>query len=333
MAPSRIENSAESKDAPIAFTLDQLLREKAAANPNQQYLSYPRSGLDYVHYTLSDIDSFAYRAAKKYSKSTPARSKSSQPTRVVALLGASNLDYLVSVYALSKLGLTILFMSTRISDAAYKHLLQKTNCSDIIIQPAFEKTMNRVRDDYPLPLNVIKMVDSSIYNPSGAQNIPAENTGFDHGFDHSLETEKPLWIIHSSGSTGLPKPVASTHRAALSTARLLSATTLNAFITLPLFHTYGVISVTGALSAGKTIAMFNADLPVTGPAIVESMTTLNTELFYAVPYALKLLAETDGGVEAMAKCQRVVFGGASCPDDLGDNLVSRGVNLVSYYGS
>ncbi|RPB15662.1 putative NRPS-like enzyme [Morchella conica CCBAS932] len=333
MAPSRIENSAESKAASIAFTLDQLLREKAAANPNQQYLSYPRSGLDYVHYTLSDIDSFAYRAAKKYSKSTPARSKSSQPTRVVALLGASNLDYLVSVYALSKLGLTILFLSTRISDAAYKHLFQKTNCSDIIIQPAFEKTINRVRDDYPLPLNVIKMVDSSIYNPSGAQNIPAENTGFDHGFDHSLETEKPLWIIHSSGSTGLPKPVASTHRAALSTARLLSATTLNAFITLPLFHAYGVISVTGALSAGKTIAMFNADLPVTGPSIVESMTTLNTELFYAVPYALKLLAETEGGVEAMAKCHRVVFGGASCPDDLGDNLVSRGVNLVSYYGS
>ena len=56
-------------------------------------------------------------------------------------------------------------------------------------------------------------------------------------------------------------------------------------------------------------------------------------MHYAVPYVLKLLAETDEGIECLAGFEAVSYAGAAVPDDLGDRLVERGVNLVSFYGT
>lgn len=57
------------------------------------------------------------------------------------------------------------------------------------------------------------------------------------------------------------------------------------------------------------------------------------EIFYGVPYALKLLSETQDGLELLQKLKIVMFGGSSCPDALGDKLVENGVPVVSHYGT
>lgn len=57
------------------------------------------------------------------------------------------------------------------------------------------------------------------------------------------------------------------------------------------------------------------------------------ESFHGVPYALKLLAESDEGIQALAKCKLVLYGGSSCPDELGDKMVDAGVYLVGHYGA
>ena len=54
---------------------------------------------------------------------------------------------------------------------------------------------------------------------------------------------------------------------------------------------------------------------------------------FAVPYVLKLLGETEEGVETLASFEAVSFAGAAVPDDLGDRLVNAGVNLFSQYGT
>lgn len=57
------------------------------------------------------------------------------------------------------------------------------------------------------------------------------------------------------------------------------------------------------------------------------------EIFYGVPYALKLLGESEEGIACLVKMKVVMFGGSACPDSLGDRLVDAGVNLVSHYGT
>lgn len=108
---------------------------------------------------------------------------------------------------------------------------------------------------------------------------------------------------------------------------------MRGFIMLPLFHAHGLSSVFRAFSSMKEIHMHNADLPLTSKNLLETLQENNFEIFYSVPYALKLLGETVTGIRALAKLKIVMFGGSACPDALGDRLVENGVNLVSHYGT
>lgn len=47
----------------------------------------------------------------------------------------------------------------------------------------------------------------------------------------------------------------------------------------------------------------------------------------------QLLAETPEGIDALASFDIVGYAGAPLPDDLGDRLVSSGVNILSIYGT
>lgn len=329
MASSVVESSV------VPLTFDQFLRTRASQFPNEVAVLYASSGAVYEKFTYSQINNFAYRTAKEYSKFAMPRFKSSSPSRVVALLGLSNLDYIVTMAAVTKLGWTALLLSTRISDVAYRHLLAKTNCSDVILQSDFEKTIERVKEDFPFPLNIISMAEPDIYDPEElrGEQIPVEETVFDRGLDYALEAEKPAWIIHSSGSTGLPKPVDTTHKASLNSGQIIMSGSMTSMLTLPLFHAYGLMVVAGAFATGKKIIIFNPYIPLTGPNVVEALKVTNPEQIYLVPYTLKLMAETPGGAEALANCQEVTYGGSSLSDEIGDKLVSSGVNIRSYYGS
>lgn len=79
--------------------------------------------------------------------------------------------------------------------------------------------------------------------------------------------------------------------------------------------------------------MYNADLPLTSEYLRRILGEIDFEIFYGVPYALKLLAETKEGIDLLRKLKVVMYGGSACPDELGDLLVKDGVNLVSHYGA
>ncbi|KAK4916127.1 hypothetical protein LTR66_017038, partial [Elasticomyces elasticus] len=107
------------------------------------------------------------------------------------------------------------------------------------------------------------------------------------------------------------------------------------FITLPLFHAHGLSSVFRSFTSYKKIFMYNASLPVTKDNLLQILNNYGSELeiFYGVPYALKLLSETEEGIQRLAQMKAVMFGGSACPDGLGDLLVENGVNLISHYGT
>ena len=79
--------------------------------------------------------------------------------------------------------------------------------------------------------------------------------------------------------------------------------------------------------------MYNATLPLTQQHLLNIMYRYDFQIFYGVPYALKILGETEEGIAALAKLKVVMFGGSACPDALGDRLVENGVNLISHYGT
>lgn len=79
--------------------------------------------------------------------------------------------------------------------------------------------------------------------------------------------------------------------------------------------------------------MYNADLPLTQDYLVKIMREHQFEIFYGVPYALKLLSESEEGIRLLQQLKIVMYGGSACPDELGNSLVENGVNLVGHYGA
>lgn len=176
-------------------TVDQLVRRRAICHPDQVVVSYPSSGIDYVDYTMKQLDVFAYRVAMSYKHIIPARTSSAQKPTVVALLGPSDLDYLVTMLALFKLGHTVLFLSTRISPAAIESLMSVTGAQVLLAAPAHAEVARATQQSLE-GITVDEIAPRSMYE------FPVEvhaDTRLDQALDPSVETGNFVYIIHSSG--------------------------------------------------------------------------------------------------------------------------------------
>jgi acyl-CoA synthetase (AMP-forming)/AMP-acid ligase II len=175
--------------------VDGLVRQRAARHPDEHIVSYPRSGVEYVDYTLRQLDVFAWRAANWYSEKLPKRASSSQKPSVIALLGPSNLEYLITLLALTKLGHSVLFLSTRLSIPAIESLMKTTSASTIIGYGRHLSTAAEARKLLPTT-EILDMVDRTVFEYS----IEAHgDTRLDSHLDPEVETNNIAFIIHSSG--------------------------------------------------------------------------------------------------------------------------------------
>ncbi|KAH7139791.1 hypothetical protein B0J13DRAFT_478097 [Dactylonectria estremocensis] len=307
-------------------SINEFLVFQAQSIPDTPLIAYPSSKLgasDFVDYTAKQLDDFADSAAKTLAsqglKPTKLRSNKAD---VVGILGPSNLDYIVNLLALSRMGFSVLFLSTRLPTEAYISLLEKTECTRILAAPKLETVVESIQESYPV--QSFPMTSQSVWSHNASTRFKRQTELVD-------EENTVSFIVHSSGSTGLPKPIYQTHRQCLS--NYATGSGMRAFVTLPLFHNHGLSTMFRGMVTGKRTAIYNANLPLTNGHLVAAMKAADFESFHCVPYALKVLAETPEGIAALAKAKLVLFGGSSCPDDLGDLLVKNDVNIVSHYGA
>ncbi|XPT03556.1 hypothetical protein M3J09_012647 [Ascochyta lentis] len=308
-------------------TVDALIRHRARIYPHATIVSYPSSGIDFVDYSMQQLDVFAYRVARQYQTFIPTRKSSDFKPTTVALLGPSNLDYAVTMLALTKLGHTVLFLSTRISQLAIESLVETTGATYLLADARFLQTAADVQANMP-SVYVEEIAKAAVFD------FPIEvhaDTRLDYQLDHDVEAANNVYIIHSSGSTGLPKPIYQPQKSCIANYGIHMD--MKAFITLPLYHNHGICNFFRAIYSGKSIHIYNADLPLTQPYLTSILRKHKFEIFYGVPYALKLLAETDEGIALLQQLKIVMYGGSACPDTLGNLLVEKGVKLVGHYGA
>ncbi|GES62865.1 NRPS-like enzyme [Aspergillus terreus] len=325
--PSTTTAPVVEDDEQSIHTIDDLLRHRASGSKgNDPIVAYPSHGSEYTYYTPQQLHALVEAASIEYSRVIPQRRTSSDPVQVVGLLGPSDFEYLITLLAISRLGHTVLLLSTRIAEDAYVSLVEVTKASFLISYPSFNSIAQSVSKRTGIVLQPVLARENYIQHlESGSRLPPAQ-------LDGAIEAKHITWVIHSSGSTGHPKPIYQTHSGALK--NYANNFGLKGFITLPLFHAHGISCLFRAMHSQKLIYMYNADLPLTSSNL---LTTLREhpeiEVLYAVPYGLKLLCETEEGLKKLAQLELVMFGGSSCPKPIGDKLVQNGVRLVSHYGT
>lgn len=127
--------------------------------------------------------------------------------RTIALLGPTDLDWVASLFGLARAGYTILALSPRLSYEAIIKLMQETGCQSLIYRSSAQ--LSPVVDQVKAAMTVraIPIISQETYDRA-RDSTPA----FIREMDVTSEEQRCAVILHSSGSTGLPKPIYVPHR-------------------------------------------------------------------------------------------------------------------------
>ncbi|KAH6653363.1 hypothetical protein BKA67DRAFT_518762 [Truncatella angustata] len=310
-------------ESPI-LTLDEMIRRRAYELQDSPSLCYPNQGLlDFEVHSARSIDSYADAAAQKLQAlGLPAIDPSAEQLPVVGILAQSGLHFVITIIALNRLGYTAFLISTRLASPAVVQLLELTNCNTILTTPNSDKVLDEVSQTRGIK-RFPMLAQSDYYGVQAPR--------YSRGYNAKQESSKIAVILHSSGSTGLPKPIFLSNRACIGSFAVNMD--MKGLLTSPLFHSHGFYEVFRAIYSKKPLYLANYSLPLTSQNLLSILDYTKPEIFHCVPYIIKLLSESDDGIQALAKVGMVLFGGSSCPDDLGDALVKKGVNLVANYGA
>ncbi|KIY03266.1 uncharacterized protein Z520_01733 [Fonsecaea multimorphosa CBS 102226] len=307
-------------------SVDELLIERANENNNEPIIAYPKSGdtlTDFQYLTAKEVTSLTDVAAQKLL-CQGLRQIEVHEAEVIALLGLSDLDYMITMFGLSRLGYTVFLLSPRLATEAYASLLRETGCKIVCYGPELEATVSKIRDVeglWLLPIPGRCDVDNVATIKPPTKSV-----------DNKISAKRKVaFILHSSGSTGSPKPIYQTHQSCLE--NYSRGNGLRGLLTVPLFHTHGHACLYRAMFKRATLYLLDARLPLTSTNLIAVLEAVRPAVMFAVPYTLGLLAETERGIKAMQSCDVVSSAGSQIPDELGDKLIDRGVHLISLWGS
>lgn len=315
-------------------TLNDVLETRALTHPDRPLIGYPKNETDIIDYTGVELDQLTRRVAVHAAQALGQIGLShgdelDQKKLVVAIVGVSSFEYYLTFLALQRLGITTFFISPRLADAGYIHLLKETRCDVAIASGPSFTTLEKLQKNGSLPESfaLLPMIDAPFLHEE-CDTIDSS------GFRPLCFDQTPGFIIHSGGTTGLPKPVPLAASAWLSQAsdivrRIPRVDTLS---TLPLFHSFGLATLLRGLVSGTRLSLLNASRPVTAANVIKCLNITRSEALVTVPYTLKFLAETDGGLERLGALRQVINAGSAIPDDLGDKLVAAGANIFHLYG-
>ena len=162
---------------------------------------------------------------------------------------------------------------------------------------------------------------------------------------HHINETDVAYLHHTSGtSTGVPKPIPQSHRAAIGVLPVFDDRHEKAsFSTTPLYHG-GVADCFRAWTSGALIWLFPGnEVPITAANILKCLETTRTcaerkhvprvKYFSSVPYVLQMVASEDDGLHTLKDMDIVGIGGAALTQDVGNDLVAKGINLISRFGS
>ncbi|RDW69422.1 hypothetical protein BP6252_08442 [Coleophoma cylindrospora] len=306
------------------LTFDQLLRRRAIDEDQTPLLAYPKSRLGVADYELIPgklLNRFVDGAVESLLRLgiEPVNEE-----KVVGIYAPTDLDYLVTIFGLGRLGYTSFLLSPRLPASAVHALLQSTGSSTLFYSSVHRPSIisdSILENIRILPLPTRDQYDNDdIYPPFYRKDV-----------DEEKEHLRRYLMLHSSGSTGLPKPIGYTNK------RLLGITAgaqkVTSFQSVPFSHAHGLLTYVQAIFHKKTLYMMNGYVAQTHDSVTAAIKAANPGMVWTVPYVLKLLAEKPDGIEVLKRCEKVSSAGSRCPDDLGDLLVNEGVHLGTQFGS
>ena len=243
----------------MSINLGLSLRQRAGLSPQVEAYVEP-SGEQ--RFTYRELNAYANRCAQALA------ALDLQAGERVALLMQNSVEFLGVFYGAAKLGLVVVPLNTRLAAAELAFILADSGSKVLVYGPECAETVKGIKASQDHALALASYVQA---HPS---------SGDDHSLNALLEEASAaepeitgggrdnLFIMYTSGTTGLPKGVVHTHES-ISWAALSWATTMDIryqdrmLLPLPMFHVAALTAVMTCFLRGGTIVSMPAFDPMT----------------------------------------------------------------------
>ena len=238
------------------------------------------------------------------------------------------------------LGWQALLTSPRNSIEGHLHLMNATKSTRLIFTKELRtQAMELAMRNDNITVVQAPDVDSFLNDDTQPSSYPSK-VGND-----IADTENVL-ILHSSGTTGLPKPIpikAGVYRGIESLfkdpapkgRRFMYEDLHNPRVTittLPFFHAFGFAMFVGSIYHPGTLALLPSNRPPSAELVLSAMEKTKASTIIIAPSILEDIGNLPGGPEAIAKLDAVLYGGAPLAHTCGDKM-SKLTRLVNAIGS
>lgn len=305
-----------------------LIDENAYINPNGIYCFIPKGTAVEHGFESVTYNRFA-NAIDRCSHWMESELGRGQNFNTVAYLGPSDLLTSIIIVAAIKTGHKALLASPRNSLLAHVNLLDSTQCR-ILITPVTAP---------PIAKDILSQRQMRHILVPSLQNWLLDEAVSRYPYEKFFEEARyePFVVVHTSGSTGLPKPVVVTHGTVSGSDAFnvpLSDPDSNpvvfevdrnkcVFVSLPPFHIAGInYMLSKPFYYGVIPVLAPPTIPVTAQ-LADAMHNLEfIECSIVAPSILQELAETPLYLRNLRRLSCVMYGGGPLAKGAGDTLRS-----------
>ncbi|KAI0508961.1 hypothetical protein F5B22DRAFT_638347 [Xylaria bambusicola] len=290
----------------VPSTIDEIARTE----PLREAFQIPRS--DQPSDGWSIVTFKDYCNAVNLCAHTIVNSCGTAPARsfpTLAYIGPQDARYVIFMVAAVKAGYQALFISPRNSLEGQLSLFNQTSCDIIFCTESYlpaVKTWSLQRE-----MRIIQVEDIDKWLPRDkVPHFPYKKTFEDAEFE-------PLCVLHTSGSTGLPKAITARHgmlaigdavhnlgewQGSTHWVRAWAETSKRHFVPMPLFHAAALyVFVLNVIWWKVPVVLGLGDRPLTSDLTMECLEHLEVESAVLPPSILEDMSQDAGCVEALRK--------------------------------
>ncbi|KAH9824637.1 Acetyl CoA synthetase-like protein [Teratosphaeria destructans] len=259
----------------------------------------------------------------------------------IAYIGLNDQRYFTTVTGLMKAGYRTMLPSPRNSREGQASLFRATGCRFLLHSEGMETFVETIKEAVPgLTTVQVESWDQMLRHGE-------EQDRDDHPFRgrYSSAADAKVLILHTSGSTGLPKPIFLTN-AAIAVNRthrfipvpegrqcvqaLLFPEGKPLFTMAPYFHAMGAIVSAGTILNRGSLIQLPAERPINAQLIIDVINDTKPWSGIFAPAILEQVEAISGGLEALGTLENVFFGGAPLAHGSGDkiNTVTRVQTII-----
>ncbi|CAD0111646.1 unnamed protein product [Aureobasidium uvarum] len=297
--------------------LPTLIDAIATTTPNRVYASIPRDDADmsrgFKDITYADF-ALAIDALSWWLDETLGKADGTFPT--FAYFGPRDLGYAAVVVAAAKVGRKVLLASHLASPDAHLFLLDSLSCTAVIYASEMAALAQSLQAKFP---GAKYISTTSLGDFLTEPTLSARSDRYGYSKPYSIALSDPVMVVHTSGTTGLPKPVIWTNDMLCSVDRLHTlpgsvATQMagqSVYCALPVFHTSG-------MTASLLTPVFLSTIIILGPAGIRPdkqtvLDVLRNAPVSAASFPPSLLEELIADPvcrKALKRLKKIVYGGA-----------------------